>query len=214
MGRIRLAVAAPIAATTSQAQVKPETMERVEVIGAYANGVGTSDTASQGSVTAKLIETRPVIRPAEIFEFVTGLVVTEHSWRRQGEPVLPARLQLRSWHRLRHLRRAHAGEPAHPRPWQGYTDRNFLIPEPVDRVDYYKGPYLRSHRLLFRLALDSRSRRVQHPRSQGERHRLPYTPRGCGGSPLRASRTSISFPSSRALSASRSAGASERAVHA
>ena len=54
-------------------------MERVEVIGAYENGAGTSDAASQGSVTAKLIETRPVIRPAENFEFVTGLVVTQHS---------------------------------------------------------------------------------------------------------------------------------------
>ena len=69
-------MAALAAATASQAQVKTEIMERVEVIGAYENGVGISDAASRGSVTAKLIETRPVIRPAEIFEFVPGLVVT------------------------------------------------------------------------------------------------------------------------------------------
>ena len=38
---------------------------------------------------------------------------------RQGEPVLPARLQPRPRHRLRHLGGRHAGEPAHPRARPG-----------------------------------------------------------------------------------------------
>jgi hypothetical protein len=41
--------------------------------------LGTSDAASQGTVTAKLIANRPVLRPAEILEFVPGVVITQHS---------------------------------------------------------------------------------------------------------------------------------------
>ncbi|MDQ6827408.1 MAG: Plug domain-containing protein, partial [Gemmatimonadota bacterium] len=56
-----------------------ERLPRVEVTGNYNNGVGTSDAASEGSVTAKLIESRPVLRPGEVLEFVPGMIVTQHS---------------------------------------------------------------------------------------------------------------------------------------
>ena len=39
--------------------------------------------------------------------------------RRQGQPVLPARLQPRPRHRLRHQRQRPAGQHAQPRPWPG-----------------------------------------------------------------------------------------------
>jgi hypothetical protein len=38
--------------------------ERVEVQGNYLNAVGSSDAASQGTVTSKLIEARPTLRTA------------------------------------------------------------------------------------------------------------------------------------------------------
>ena len=61
MGRIRLvrvrAVRLLLAATLSaasaaHAQSRPEVIEKIEVTGNYENGVGTSDAASQGTVTA------------------------------------------------------------------------------------------------------------------------------------------------------------------
>jgi outer membrane receptor protein involved in Fe transport len=69
------AAAAPavtVAATAAQ-------LEPVSVTGSYNNAVGSSDAASQGSVTSKLIENRPTLRPAEVLEFVPGVIVTQHS---------------------------------------------------------------------------------------------------------------------------------------
>ena len=77
----------------------------------------------------------------EVLESVPGADRHPAQRRRQGQPVLPARLQPRPRHRLRDVLRRHAGEPADARHGQGYTDLNFLIPELVDRIDYRKGPY-------------------------------------------------------------------------
>jgi outer membrane cobalamin receptor len=51
----------------------------VVVQGNYDNAVGTSDAASQGVVTSKLLESRPILRPAEVLEFVPGVIITQHS---------------------------------------------------------------------------------------------------------------------------------------
>ena len=51
----------------------------VEIKGNYNNAVGTSDAASQGSISARLLESRPAMRPGEVLEFVPGLIVTQHS---------------------------------------------------------------------------------------------------------------------------------------
>jgi len=45
----------------------PETQApQVDVIGHYATDLGTTDAASQGSVTYKLLEDRPILRPARL----------------------------------------------------------------------------------------------------------------------------------------------------
>ena len=62
--------------------------------------------------------------------------------RRQGQPVLPARLQPRPRHRLRDLRRRHAGQHADARARPGLHRPE--LPDPRagrSRVDYRKGPY-------------------------------------------------------------------------
>ena len=47
----------------------------VAVLGHYDNAVGTSDAASQGTVTANLIANRPALRTGELLEFVPGMIV-------------------------------------------------------------------------------------------------------------------------------------------
>ncbi len=120
---------------------EPEVVEKIEVQGNYANGVGTSDAASQGSVNAKLIETRPMQRPGEVLEFVPGVIITQHSGEGKANQYF-----LRGFN-LDHgtdFATSVAGMPvnmpthAHG---QGYSDLNYLIPELVSRVDYKKGPY-------------------------------------------------------------------------
>ena len=44
----------------------------VQVIGHYETGIGTSDAASEGSVTWRRIESRPLLRPGELVELVPG----------------------------------------------------------------------------------------------------------------------------------------------
>jgi outer membrane receptor protein involved in Fe transport len=139
LAALTLALADPSFALAPDAPV-----ERIEVTGHYENGVGTSDAASEGSATAKLIENRPVLRPAEILEFVPGVVITQHSGDGKANQYF-----------LRGFNLDHGTDfatfvdgmpvnmPTHAHG-QGYSDLNFLIPEIVRRVDYRKGPYFAS----------------------------------------------------------------------
>ncbi len=119
----------------------PDRLEKVEVIGHYENAVGTSDSASQGVVTEKLIDNRPILRPAEVLEFVPGVIITQHSGEGKAN-----QYYLRGFN-LDHgtdFALSVAGMPVNMRSHahgQGYSDLNFLIPELVQRINYRKGPY-------------------------------------------------------------------------
>lgn len=116
-------------------------LKPVTVQGNYDNGVGTSDAASAGVVTSKLIEARPTLRPAEVLEFVPGVIVTQHSGDGKANQYF-----------LRGFNLDHGtdfatwvdGMPANMvshAHGQGYSDLNWLLPELVDRIAYRKGPY-------------------------------------------------------------------------
>ena len=113
----------------------------VKVTGHYDNAVGTSDSASQGSITAALIANRPALRTGELLEFVPGMIVTQHSGDGKANQYF-----------LRGFNLDHGtdfatfvdGMPVNMRSHahgQGYSDLNFLIPELVQRIDYKKGTY-------------------------------------------------------------------------
>ncbi|OWQ88971.1 TonB-dependent receptor [Roseateles aquatilis] len=117
-------------------------LERVEVQGRhYDNGVGSTDAASQGTIRAELLKSRPALRPGEVLEFVPGLIVTQHSGDGKANQYF-----------LRGFNLDHGTDfattvmglpvnmPSHAHG-QGYADLNFLIPELVERIDYRKGPY-------------------------------------------------------------------------
>ncbi len=118
-----------------------ETLKKIEIQGNYLNAIGTSDAASQGSVTAQLIASRPVLRAGEILEFVPGLIVTQHSGDGKANQYF-----------LRGFNLDHGTDfatfidgmpvnmPSHAHGI-GYSDINFMIPEVVSRIDYKKGPY-------------------------------------------------------------------------
>lgn len=116
----------------------------VRVVGHYDNAVGTSDAASEGTITAELIANRPALRTGELLEFVPGMIVTQHSGDGKANQYF-----------LRGFNLDHGtdfatfvdGMPVNMRSHahgQGYSDLNFLIPELVQRIDYKKGPYFAS----------------------------------------------------------------------
>lgn len=118
-----------------------ETLPTVQINGNYINSVGSSDAASAGTVTSKLIESRPTLRPAEVLEFIPGVIVSQHSGDGKANQYY-----------LRGFNLDHGTDfatfvdgmpvnmPTHAHG-QGYSDLNWLIPELVDRIRYRKGPY-------------------------------------------------------------------------
>lgn len=113
----------------------------VVVKGNYDNAVGTSDAASEGRVTAKLIQNRPVLRPAELLEFVPGVIVSQHSGDGKANQYylrgfnLDHGTDFATW-----VDGMPVNMPTHAHG-QGYTDLNFLIPELVHSIHYRKGLY-------------------------------------------------------------------------
>ena len=132
----------PEARAQAEGGAAPAALERVEVEGRhYDNAVGSADAASQGTIRAELLKSRPALRPGEVLEFVPGLIVTQHSGDGKANQYF-----------LRGFNLDHGTDfattvsglpvnmPSHGHG-QGYSDLNFLIPELVERIDYRKGPY-------------------------------------------------------------------------
>jgi outer membrane receptor protein involved in Fe transport len=142
---LAVAVALALVATAAAAQdavvAQVHKLDAVDVNGHYDNSVGSSDAASAGVITPQLIADRPLLRPGNLLEYVPGLVVTQHSGAGKANQYF-----------LRGFNLDHgtdfatwvAGMPVNLRTHghgQGYTDLNFIIPELISRVDYWKGPY-------------------------------------------------------------------------
>jgi outer membrane receptor protein involved in Fe transport len=85
-----------------------------------------------------------LLRPGEVLEAIPGMIVTQHSGAGKANQYF-----LRGFN-LDHgtdFATTLAGMPVNERTHahgQGYTDLNFMIPELVSRIDYYKGPYYAS----------------------------------------------------------------------
>jgi outer membrane receptor protein involved in Fe transport len=120
----------------------PETQApQVDVIGHYATDLGTTDAASQGSVTYKLLEDRPILRPGAILEFVPGMVVTQHSGDGKANQYFLRGYNLdHGTDFATYVEGMPVNMPTHAHG-QGYADINFMIPELTSRIDFRKGPY-------------------------------------------------------------------------
>ena len=103
--------------------------------------IGIADAASEGAITARQLETRPVMRAAEVLETVPGLIISQHSGEGKAN-----QYYLRGFN-LDHgtdfsttIAGIPVNMPTHAHG-HGYTDANFLLPELVSGVQFKKGPY-------------------------------------------------------------------------
>jgi hypothetical protein len=117
------------------------TTPETHVIGHYETGIGTSDAASEGSVTYKRVEDLPLLRPGDVIELVPGMVVTQHSGGGKANQYF-----LRGYN-LDHgtdfaiwVDGMPVNMPTHAHG-QGYADINFMIPELIQGINFRKGPY-------------------------------------------------------------------------
>lgn len=112
-----------------------------DVANPAANIVGTAQSSSQGAITARQLDARPVMRAGEVLETVPGVVISQHSGEGKAN-----QYYLRGFN-LDHgtdFATTVAGVPVNLPTHghgHGYSDLNFLIPELVSGVQFAKGPY-------------------------------------------------------------------------
>jgi hypothetical protein len=119
----------------------PSELDEVVVTGKRSDLLGIAPSASEGVASGEELRARPLLRRGEVLETVPGLVVTQHSGGGKANQYF-----------LRGFNLDHGtdfalsldGMPLNMRTHahgQGYADLNLLMPELIDRVDYYKGTY-------------------------------------------------------------------------
>ena len=113
----------------------------INVQGREDDLIGMAESATQGTVGAKEIQDRPILRSGEILETVPGLIITQHAGGGKANQYF-----------LRGFNLDHGTDfaiflddmplnlPSHAHG-EGYADMNIVIPEFVQRVNFEKGPY-------------------------------------------------------------------------
>ena len=139
---IKLIVLAALLAAIGQAQASGiPTLKEVVVKAGEGAQIGIADSATEGTVGAQQIATRPLLRAAELIETIPGMIVTQHSGDGKANQFF-----LRGFN-LDHgsdFATSVGGIPVNVVSHghgQGYMDLNFVIPELVATVRYRKGVY-------------------------------------------------------------------------
>jgi hypothetical protein len=113
----------------------------VDVEGREDDLIGIASSATQGTVGAKQIQDRPILRSGEILETIPGVIITQHAGGGKANQYF-----------LRGFNLDHGTDfatfldgmplnlPTHAHG-EGYSDMNTVIPEFVKRVNFEKGPY-------------------------------------------------------------------------
>ncbi len=130
-----------IATVKPAASVPKDVIEQIVVTASRLDLTGRASTASQGTVTKKELQLRPVYRVGQLLETVPGLVVSIHSGEGKAPQYLARGFNLDHGTDLANF----VDDMPINRPTnthgQGYSDLNFLIPETFEGLDYTKGPY-------------------------------------------------------------------------
>ena len=134
--------AAPVETSDPRTPAKPRSaIEQIVVTASRLDMLGRASTASQGSVTKKELQLRPVYRVGQLLETVPGLVVSIHSGEGKAPQYLARGFNLDHGTDLANF----VDDMPINRPsnthGQGYSDLNFLIPETFEGLDYTKGTY-------------------------------------------------------------------------
>ena len=119
-------------------------LEPIVITGHYDNAIGTSDAASQGAIGPELLRNRAILRPADVLEYIPGMVVTQHSGDGKANQYFLRGMNLdHGTDFATTVNGVPVNMPTHAHG-HGYSDLNFLIPELVQRLEYRKGPYFAS----------------------------------------------------------------------
>jgi outer membrane receptor protein involved in Fe transport len=117
------------------------TLQEITVSSGAQDLTGVADSATEGTVTAKQLANRPLLRPAEVLETVPGMIVTQHSGDGKANQYFLRGFNLDHGSDFAtHVMGMPVNMVSHAHG-QGYMDLNFLIPELVGSLKYRKGVY-------------------------------------------------------------------------
>lgn len=123
------------------AQDALDTLAPTVITGKAENLLTVSPTSSSGRANNEELSKRPILRRGELLEVVPGVIVTQHAGGGKANQYF-----VRGFN-LDHGTDFHVsldGMPANFRTHshgQGYADINFIVPEFVDHLTYFKGPF-------------------------------------------------------------------------
>ena len=102
---------------------------------------GVADSASMGVITPERLDGRPILRVGEVLETVPGFIVTQHSGGGKANQYFCRGFNIdHGTDFATTIDGIPINLPTHAHG-QGYSDANFLIPELIGGIQYWKGPY-------------------------------------------------------------------------
>ena len=111
------------------------------VTGKAESLIGVAGSASKGQASIEEIASRPYLRRGEILELIPGVIITQHSGDGKANQYFVRGFNLdhgtdfsisMDGQPVNFVTHAHG---------QGYADLNPIIPEMVEQLDYWKGPF-------------------------------------------------------------------------
>lgn len=113
----------------------------VTVQGREDSLIGVAQSATQGTVGAKELQQRPILRSGEVLETLPGVIITQHAGGGKANQYFLRGFNLDHGHDFAvSVDGMPLNLPSHAHG-EGYADMNTVIPELVQRVDFQKGPY-------------------------------------------------------------------------
>ena len=102
---------------------------------------GVADSASMGVISPERLDGRPILRVGEVLETVPGFIVTQHSGGGKANQYFCRGFNIdHGTDFATTIDGIPINLPTHAHG-QGYSDANFLIPELIGGIQYWKGPY-------------------------------------------------------------------------
>ncbi|BDS08847.1 TonB-dependent receptor [Oceaniferula spumae] len=120
-------------------------LDHTVIQGKATDLLGVATSASYGIANNEELSQRPTLRRGELLEVVPGMVVTQHAGGGKANQYF-----IRGYN-LDHGTDFHIGIDGMPANYrthahgQGYADINFIVPELVESLRYFKGPVSISH---------------------------------------------------------------------
>jgi hypothetical protein len=120
---------------------QPKKLPELVVTGKAESLIGTATSASKGQANSEELAGRPTLRRGELLEVVPGVTITQHSGDGKANQYFVRGFNLdhgtdfaisMDGQPVNFITHAHG---------QGYADLNPIIPELVERLDYWKGPF-------------------------------------------------------------------------